>query len=65
MEKYFGVSYPTIKNRLQQDRKSVGVRGDRHDSGPDEQPRDATAVLERLSQGEITAAQAIDRLKDK
>jgi len=65
MEKYFGVSYPTIKNRLNKIGSQLAFVEIATDPGTDEQPRDATAVLERLSRGEITAAQAIERLKDK
>ena len=65
MEKYFGVSYPTIKNRLNKIGSQLAFVEIATDPASDEQPRDATAVLERLSRGEITAAQAIERLKDK
>ena len=64
-EKYFGVSYPTIKNRLNKIGSQLAFVEIATDPGTEEQPQDATAVLERLSKGEITAAQAIERLKDK
>jgi hypothetical protein len=65
MEKYFGVSYPTIKNRLNKIGSQLSFVEIESDAGAEPPARDATAVLERLSRGEITAAQAIERLKDK
>ena len=65
MEKYFGVSYPTIKNRLNR----IGSRLSfvEIEQGPDADspsPR-ASATLERLSRGEITVGQALEQLKTK
>jgi hypothetical protein len=65
MEKYFGVSYPTIKNRLNKIGGQLSFVEIDNDAGPEPPARDTTTVLERLSKGEITAAQAIERLKDK
>ena len=65
MEKYFGVSYPTIKNRLNKIGGQLSFVEIENDAGPEPPAREATAVLERLSRGEITAAQAIERLKEK
>ena len=65
MEKYFGVSYPTIKNRL----NKIGAQLSfvEIEQGPDaDQPaQDAGTVLDRLSRGELTVAQALERLKEK
>jgi hypothetical protein len=65
MEKYFGVSYPTIKNRL----NKIGAQLSfvEIEQGPDtDQPaQDASTVLDRLSRGELTVAQALERLKEK
>jgi hypothetical protein len=65
MEKYFGVSYPTIKNRL----NKIGTQLSfvEIEQGPDaDQPaQDAGTVLDRLSRGELTVAQALERLKEK
>src|SRR3954470_18204013 len=65
MEKYFGVSYPTIKNRL--NRIGSQLSFVEIEQAPDaEQPaQDATTVLDRLSRGELTVAQALERLKEK
>jgi len=65
MEKYFGVSYPTIKNRLNKIGSQLSFveieQGDAAES-PTEAPGD---VLNRLSRGELTVAQALKRLKEK
>jgi hypothetical protein len=65
MEKYFGVSYPTIKNRL--NRIGAQLSFVEIEQGPDsDQPApDAGAVLDRVSRGELTVAQALERLKEK
>ena len=64
MEKYFGVSYPTIKNRLNRIGSQLSFveieQGDAET--PVETPGD---VLSRLSRGELTVAQALKRLKEK
>lgn len=66
MEKYFGISYPTVKNRL----NKIGERLDfvdvdvtAEETEPQgEQPKRAD-VLDRLEKGEITPDQAIELLK--
>jgi hypothetical protein len=65
MEKYFGVSYPTIKNRL--NRIGSQLSFVEIEKGPDtEQPAPtAGATLHRLSRGELTVEQALDQLKGK
>jgi hypothetical protein len=65
MEKYFGVSYPTIKNRL--NRIGSQLSFVEIDQGPDaESPAETrSAVLDRLSRGELTVAEALERLKGK
>jgi hypothetical protein len=65
MEKYFGVSYPTIKNRL--NRIGSQLSFVEIEKGQDtEQPAPtAGATLDRLSRGELTVEQALDQLKGK
>jgi hypothetical protein len=65
MEKYFGVSYPTIKNRL--NRIGAQLSFVEIEQAPDveQPPQDASAVLDRVSRGELTVAQALERLKEK
>jgi hypothetical protein len=64
MEKYFGVSYPTIKNRLNKIGSQLAlVELDPPPAG--DELSSAGAVLDRLERGELTVAQAIERLKEK
>jgi len=65
MEKYFGVSYPTIKNRLNKIGKQLAFVELDPPPAADVPPTAASAVLDRLERGELTVAQAIDRLKEK
>jgi len=55
MERVFGVSYPTVKNRLR--RISEALPLVEYDAGP---PVDD--VLNRLEQGDISPSEAIERL---
>ena len=56
MEKMFGVSYPTIKGRL--NRLAEQLQFVQIEAGPS--PQD---VLDQLERGEITVAEALERLK--
>ena len=56
MEKHFGISYPTVKNRLNR----IGELLDFVDV---ETTADRGSVLDRLEKGEIDVEQAIDQLK--
>jgi hypothetical protein len=63
MEKYFGVSYPTIKNRLNRIGSQLSFVEIEQGS---ETPSPATMraeVLDRLSRGELTVAQALEQLR--
>ena len=60
MEKSFGVSYPTIKNRLNRIGSQLSLV--EIDPVPALEPSD---VLDQLERGELTAAQAIARLKER
>lgn len=64
MEKYFGVSYPTIKNRLNKIGSELSFVEIEQGSDID-LPRTRTEILDRLSRGELTVAQALERLKEK
>ncbi len=55
MEQIFGVSYPTIKSRL--NRISSQLEFVEHNPAPSR-----TEVLERLNNGEISAAEAVSAL---
>jgi hypothetical protein len=65
MEKYFGVSYPTIKNRLNKIGSQLSFV--EIEQGPDGEAAAPTRgeVLDRLSRGELTVAQAVEQLKQK
>jgi len=65
MEKYFGVSYPTIKNRLNKIGSKLAFV--EIDPSPAEAAEVVTtsAVLDQLERGELTVAQALDRMKEK
>jgi hypothetical protein len=59
MERLFGVSYPTVKNRLNRLGEALGaVLG--VETAP---PATAGDVLDRLERGELTAAQAAEALR--
>ncbi|MHB8417610.1 MAG: DUF2089 family protein [Myxococcales bacterium] len=57
MERLFGVSYPTIKNRLNRLASALGP-------GLSVEPKASRAdILDRLEHGEISAAEAAEALK--
>jgi hypothetical protein len=64
MEQYFGISYPTVKNRLNRLCEKLHVMQVPMDAGPAERPP-SQEILDRLEQGQISpeeAAQALERL---
>ena len=64
MEKYFGVSYPTIKNRLNRIGSQLTfVEIEQDGDGIPARPR--SEILDRLSRGELNVAQALEQLKKK
>ena len=56
MEKAFGISYPTVKNRL----RAVVDQLDR----PFAAPSSNAVVLEQLSRGEISVDEALERMEE-
>jgi hypothetical protein len=60
MEKYFGVSYPTIKNRLNRIGELVPFA--EIEAEPD-QESSTGELLSRLERGELTVQQVLDGLK--
>lgn len=56
MEKEMGVSYPTVKNRLENVIEALGYKKE-----PVESPKPAE-ILEKIKSGEITPAQAVKLL---
>ena len=65
MEKYFGVSYPTIKNRLNKIGGQLSFVEIEQGSDTEPPAQTRSEVLDRLSRGELTVAQAIERLKER
>jgi hypothetical protein len=65
MEQYFGVSYPTIKNRLNKIGSQLSFVEIEQGPDADAVPQTPSEVLDRLSKGELTVAQALERLKNK
>jgi hypothetical protein len=65
MEKYFGVSYPTIKSRLNRIGAQLSFVEIEQGSDADSQAPTRGDVLDRLSRGELTVAQALEQLKQK
>jgi hypothetical protein len=63
MEKYFGVSYPTIKNRLNKIGSQLSFVEIEQGSETESAMQTRSDVLDRLSRGELTVAQALERLK--
>lgn len=54
MESVFGISYPTVKNRL----NAIAAALDKNFEGPSPN----LYVLEQLSRGELTVEEALERL---
>ena len=65
MEKYFGVSYPTIKNRLNKIGSQLSFVEIEQGTETESPVRTRGEVLDRLSRGELTVAQAIEQLRQK
>ena len=65
MEQYFGVSYPTIKNRLNKIGSQLSFVEIEQGSETEPAPQSAGATLERLSRGELSVGQALEQLRGK
>lgn len=62
MEKVLGVSYPTIRNKLEEINQAL----DRAEQAPDPIPlpnSERNAILQMVANGELTSAEALERLK--
>ncbi|MBF0300770.1 MAG: DUF2089 domain-containing protein [Oligoflexia bacterium] len=58
MEQYFGISYPTVKNRL----SAISAQLKLVEVGKSESRQD---IIERLNEGKISVDEAIERLKSE
>jgi hypothetical protein len=65
MEQYFGVSYPTIKNRLNKIGSQLSFVEIQQGSDADSPASGRSEILDQVSRGELTVAQALERLKEK
>jgi hypothetical protein len=65
MEKYFGVSYPTIKNRLNKIGSQLSFVEIEQGAPPDSPAVSRGEVLDRVARGELSVTQALEQLKDK
>jgi hypothetical protein len=65
MEKYFGVSYPTIKNRLNKIGSQLSFVEIEQGSDTESAAPSRSEVLDRVARGELTVAQALEQLKQK
>src|SRR5207244_9089784 len=65
MEKYFGVSYPTIKNRLNKIGSQLSFVEIEQGSDAESPAPGRNEILDQVSRGELTVEQALERLKEK
>lgn len=61
VEREFGISYPTVRNRLDAVLERLGLKST---SSADEIKEERRQILNRLENGEITADQAAELLKN-
>ena len=65
MEQYFGVSYPTIKNRLNKIGSQLSFVEIEQGSEADSPAAGRSEILDQVARGELTVTQALERLKEK
>ena len=64
VEKEMGISYPTVRGKLDDVVQSLGYHVSSDNRDPDSEPQKSRKViLERLSNGEITYEEAMNQLK--
>jgi hypothetical protein len=61
MEQFFGVSYPTIKNRLNR----IGALLPFVEVAPEPAPPSASELLTRLERGELSVEEVLNQLRDR
>ena len=65
MEQYFGVSYPTIKNRLNRVGSQLSFVEIEEEPGGGVRAPTRAEILDRVARGELTVAQALAQLKEQ
>lgn len=60
VEKELGVSYPTVKNRLEDVAGALGYKGEPEPQAPGKRKE----ILDKLNNGEITVDEAINLMKE-
>ncbi len=66
VEKELGISYPTVRGKLDSVIRSLGYEVPSKEEVRDRETKEASKneILEQLSRGEITAKEATDRIKN-
>ncbi len=65
MERYFGVSYPTIKNRLNRVGSQLSFVEIEEEPGGGVRAPTRAEILDRVARGELTVAQALAQFKEQ
>jgi hypothetical protein len=63
MERQLGLSYPTIRARLEEAFDAAGLVRGAQVGGPETQKQQQTAILRQLQEGVIPASEAIEKLR--
>lgn len=63
MEKELGISYPTVRNKIDALLESMKLEPYKHDKKSESKAEDKAKILRQLEDGEISAAEAKDMLK--
>jgi hypothetical protein len=65
VEKELGLSYPTIRNRLEEVLQTLGLTSPGELAERKQDKKDSTEILSALEKGEVTPQEALRRLKAK
>ena len=65
VEKELGISYPTIRNRLEDVLQALGLSNSNEAADQGKSKADMSSILAALEQGEISPQEALKRLKGK
>lgn len=63
VEKELGISYPTVRNRLDSAIEALGYRVEKDDSEVDDEKKQRQEILDALERGEISPPEAAKQLK--